>query len=173
MSAASIAFVQPRVESYNGPREVFLLDRCLTKLETYVYSTIPHLATKADLKEEVGKLDNKIETVRTEIETVRTEVEAVRTEIQKEQKENRAWLLKASITLFFGFFTVLGGLGALFFTSQNRMERMEDRMERIEVRMEERFNQLQQLIVQPSISSPPEQTPPPEVETPSTGAAMP
>jgi len=117
MSAASIRFAQQRSESYNGPREVFLLDRDLAKLETYVYTALPTLATKDDLrkvegalraeiKEEVGKLDSKIEkvrteveTVRTEVETVRTEVETVRTELQKEQKENRAWLLRSTVSV--------------------------------------------------------------------------
>jgi len=62
-------------------------------------STMPHLATKADLKEEAGKLDKKIDAVRTEVETVRTEIETVRTEIEKSQKENRAWLQGATVAI--------------------------------------------------------------------------
>jgi len=100
MSAASVEFARRQPEPYNGPRELFLLDRDLAKLETYVYSTIPHLATKKDLSDAEGRLDNKIETVRTEIQTVRTEIQTVRTEIesvrtdvQKEQKKLRSLLL--------------------------------------------------------------------------------
>jgi len=93
MSAASIHSFAPRPsEPYNGPREVFLLDRDLTKLETYVYSTIPHLALKKDLSDVEGRLDKKIE-------TVRTEVEKVRTDLEKGQKENRAWLFGTTVAI--------------------------------------------------------------------------
>jgi len=72
------ALAQRHSGPYNEPREVFLLGQRLTELETHVNSTLPHLATKADLKEVEGRL---------------------RTEIQKEQKYTRNLLLTIAVAI--------------------------------------------------------------------------
>jgi len=79
MSRHSIDVSRRRSEGYHVPREIGRLDRRIIKLETHMNSTMPHLATKKDLSDTEGRLDKKIETVRTEI--------------QKEQKSARNLLL--------------------------------------------------------------------------------
>jgi hypothetical protein len=46
-----------------------------------ISATMPHLATKADLKAEIGEVRAEIGSVRTEIASVRVEVQSVRVEV--------------------------------------------------------------------------------------------
>ncbi|RKU08344.1 hypothetical protein C6501_16580 [Candidatus Poribacteria bacterium] len=50
-------------------------------------------------EEDHGKLDSKIESVRTEVESVRTEVESVRTELHKSLNTHLRWSIGTMISL--------------------------------------------------------------------------
>jgi len=114
MSVTPLRFSEQRSKGYNIPKAVSQLDRRLTKLETHVNSTMPHLPTKDDLnkalnqavdglrseiKEEVGKLDKKIGAVRAEVENARTENREANTKMLEKQSESVKWLLMTTITL--------------------------------------------------------------------------
>jgi len=72
-------------------------------LEDRMEKTMQNLATKAELKEVEGALRAEIRDVEgrlgTRIEETKTEIEKVRTDLEKGQKENRAWLLTATVAI--------------------------------------------------------------------------
>lgn len=69
-----------------------------------ISSVIPHLATKADLKAEIGCVNAEIGSVRTEIAGVRTAIAEVRTELASMETKIIKWIIA----------TVLATAGVVF-----------------------------------------------------------
>jgi len=154
---------------------VRLSDRVL-RLENTMETILPYLATKADLADTEGRLNEKIngvhrelngkiENVRTEVEKVRTEVEKVRTEVKSSANTQIKWTLVMVASLFVGLAGVLytivsfgqSGMNATLQQMDRRFVQMENRFEQIDKRfeqMDKRFDRIEQalFVVRPEIA---------------------
>jgi len=99
----------------------------VTVLETKMETILPTLATKADLNKVEGILRSEIKEVEGRL---RSEIRESHAKIIEKQGEHLKWLLVTAGG-------VLIGLCTLFFTSQGRMDRMD-----------QRFDELQRLLIQ-------------------------